>query len=166
MPFLRFGTAGSHFEGTYHVAGHGHTQYRASLRLPSHVETRVPWEEPLVKLGEALEACFGFGCLSCGAPSPAWWSQLKPEGKELSQLSWGALLGRLSGPFTVCYYFYKGGSVCWIMFGQLLMHSRGRGWVGTLLLYFQTVDLCAWGVGREWKEIRLEKRIALTAFSR
>lgn len=29
------------------------------------------------------------------------------------------------------------------MFGQLLMHSCGWGWVGILLLYFQTVDLCA-----------------------
>lgn len=88
-------------------------------------------------------------------------AQLKTGGEVLSQLSWGALLGRLSGPSTVCYYFYKGGSVCWIMFGQLLVHSCGWGWVGTWLLYLETVDLCAWRAGRECKESRLEKLIAL-----
>lgn len=63
-----------------------------------------------------------------------------------------ALLRRLSGPSTVCYYFYKGSSVCWIMFGQLLMHSCGRGCVGISLLYFQTVDLSAWRERREAME--------------
>ena len=33
--------------------------------------------------------------------------------------------------------------MCWIMFGQLLAHSCGWGWVGTRLLYLETVDLCA-----------------------
>lgn len=46
--------------------------------------------------------------------------------------------------------------MCWIMFGQLLMHSCGRGWVGISLLYFHTVDLGAWRAGREWKTSKLQ----------
>lgn len=138
--------------GAWPVAKYGHDQYRESVHLTYCVERRVPSEQPLLRLGEALEAGFGLRWVSCGAPSPAPSSQLKPGEEELSQLSWGALLRRLSGPATVCYYFYKGRSVCWIMFGQLLMHSCGRGWVGISLLYFQTVDPSARSIGGNGKK--------------
>ena len=138
MLFMRFGIMMSHFEGVCHVAEQSHAPHRESLHLPCHLETRVP--------GNSL--WWGWGRhLRLVLDSDAWalvlQAQLKTGGEVLSQLSWGALLGRLSGPSTVCYYFYKGGSVCWIMFGQLLAHSCGWGWVGTWLLYLETVDLCA-----------------------
>lgn len=112
-------------------------------RLSGGTERLAPPEQPLAGWrrhgGWFLTQMRKQWCSNC---SSAQWSPLRP-GNELLQLSWAALLGRLSGPSTVCYYFYKGSSVCWIMFGQLLMHSCGWGWVRILLLYFQTVDLCA-----------------------
>lgn len=60
MLFMRFGIMMSHFEGVCHVAEQSHAPHRESLHLPSHLETRVPWEQPLVKLGKAPEACFRF----------------------------------------------------------------------------------------------------------
>ena len=71
MLFMRFGIMMSHFEGVCHVAEQSHAPHRESLHLPCHLETRVPWEQPLVRLGEAPEACFRFWCMGSGAPSPA-----------------------------------------------------------------------------------------------
>lgn len=50
------------------------------------------------------------------------------------------------------------------MFGQLLMHSCGRGGVGISLLYFQTVDPSAPSAGREWQANKPENPITLNRF--